>query len=549
MANGNEILRPDTRRNGTRVPCGRVLAVVILLALVAPRPANAAPRKWTSSGGGFTIEAEFVSYDDGTVRLRKPDGKEIEVPLDKLSGLDRRWVASEVRRRRKATEPDGAKQGVEKPDTAEPETPSEPAEEEAITGDLGVQSVEMKLVPLESAKSRKPDPTTEFMLSMTTPQYFHMVANAVKKPHAEAFRKAVQKEPKYGMEKPCLGVARLGSDSYAFAIDAAAKNPKGYDTLYFDANHNGDLTDDKPIEAADVRKVGPSGSYSRFAGISVPMEVDGTQFDFRLRLEAQTRQSNSAVVTTVLVKTAAVREGQIRQGNKSIRVVLLDRNSNGRFDDRVAIQKSGGRLSVSTGDLLWVNPKPPRRSSGSSAGQDQHLVSGTVCIGRHFYKMEVTPAGDRLTLEPAKLTLGAVTNPSPAYRATVYSDDYGVVRIQGQAGQRIPLPVGEWRVADYTIIGPKRTMIRASFANDAEAIAVEENGSAELKFGQPFHAEVRAYKSRSNKGKLSLSLAFIGAGGEQCASIMVGGKRPEKPIFKVFDKKGEVVYQGKFEWG
>ena len=42
--------------------------------------------------GKFEIMAFFVAADEKQVRLRKPDGSEIEVPLDKLSDIDRSVV-------------------------------------------------------------------------------------------------------------------------------------------------------------------------------------------------------------------------------------------------------------------------------------------------------------------------------------------------------------------------------------------------------------------------------------------------------------------------
>ena len=61
--------------------------------LVSATLAHAAPREWTSSGGGFKITAELVSFDGRNVKLKKPDGKEITVPLEKLSAADRKFLA------------------------------------------------------------------------------------------------------------------------------------------------------------------------------------------------------------------------------------------------------------------------------------------------------------------------------------------------------------------------------------------------------------------------------------------------------------------------
>jgi hypothetical protein len=54
---------------------------------------NAAPtakRTWTDNTGKFKIEAEFVKLSGGRVTLRRDDGTEITLTLDRLSETDRR---------------------------------------------------------------------------------------------------------------------------------------------------------------------------------------------------------------------------------------------------------------------------------------------------------------------------------------------------------------------------------------------------------------------------------------------------------------------------
>ena len=69
-------------------------------------------------------------------------------------------------------------------------------------------------------------------------------------PFEAEFKKIVEKEPeKYVSERPFRGVARLASKPYAFGAGQEAESSEGYDRLYFDLNGDGDLTDDKPLDA------------------------------------------------------------------------------------------------------------------------------------------------------------------------------------------------------------------------------------------------------------------------------------------------------------
>lgn len=51
------------------------------------------PRTWTSADGKFTFEATFVGQTGGIVKLRKADGKVVELPAEKLSDADRAWIS------------------------------------------------------------------------------------------------------------------------------------------------------------------------------------------------------------------------------------------------------------------------------------------------------------------------------------------------------------------------------------------------------------------------------------------------------------------------
>jgi len=52
-------------------------------------------RTWADSTGRFTVEAELVEVNDGTVRLRRDDGTVISLPSEKLSEADQRYLQTQ----------------------------------------------------------------------------------------------------------------------------------------------------------------------------------------------------------------------------------------------------------------------------------------------------------------------------------------------------------------------------------------------------------------------------------------------------------------------
>ena len=67
-----------------------VLAV-LFPALVT---ASSEDREWTDGARVFTVEASFVELDGKTVLLRKPNGVVVEVPLERFSEADKRYLSS-----------------------------------------------------------------------------------------------------------------------------------------------------------------------------------------------------------------------------------------------------------------------------------------------------------------------------------------------------------------------------------------------------------------------------------------------------------------------
>lgn len=61
-------------------------------------------RTWLDATGEFRIEAVYVGFADGKVQLKRADGKEIAVPLDKLCKADQKFV-QELQMKKKSDNP------------------------------------------------------------------------------------------------------------------------------------------------------------------------------------------------------------------------------------------------------------------------------------------------------------------------------------------------------------------------------------------------------------------------------------------------------------
>lgn len=124
----------------------RFLVVVLVLVAVSAVPASA--RKWTSRAGGFSLEAELVDVRDGNAVLRKADGSEVSVPLNKLSLADVRYIKEELQAAEKAvgvaSEPRPASTApapTASEPAAKPATPATPAKSKPKPSDASARSI------------------------------------------------------------------------------------------------------------------------------------------------------------------------------------------------------------------------------------------------------------------------------------------------------------------------------------------------------------------------------------------------------------------------
>ncbi len=463
----------------------------------------------------------------------------------------------------------------------------------------------------------------------------------VEGPAAE-FPKLIRKEPKYEAPEPFRGVARLGTQRFGFALDcvppkpgpaktppdagvpfetkaakksdsAAKERPKpgpapAYNRLYFDLNHNGDLTDDKPVEATQTpdRVFSPRGyAYSQFPRIDLTLDAAGVKVEYGFFMTAMRYSGSDFQYANVSITPGVYREGRITLDGKERRLVLIDFNSNGRFDDETTARSNGNdpRLYPQYGDVLVVDPSP--RGLGVSpwdvtTSPGRHLVSKLVCLDGRFYELKVTPAGDRVTLVPSKAPVGTVTSPHEEFWALL-EGDLGVVKV-GVGKQPVPIPAGRWKLMSYTIdmtaqrqrqrqqdeaatkelgkktdakptpraeaswlqalaralvgaspvagsarqIGP--TLVSAAGVQSAAPIEGRKGENTVLPFGPPYRPVVKI--DYADPRRINLSLVLTGATGEVCTDLRIDGGRPgEKPAFTIKDPKGQVVHEGFFEYG
>jgi len=463
-------------------------------------------------------------------------------------------------------------------------------------------------------------------------------------PSAAEFAQVVKKEPAYRSKHPFRGVAKLGVDRYGFALDYVAPTPaakdtakdatkdaskgragkqegnrpadgedadrRGYNRLYFDLNHNGDLTDDKPIEGQPSSGPFPFQMLGQtFPRVDLTAGVDGAKLDYSFFISVSSQTAGDFQYVSIMLMAGAYREGKITLEGRERRVVLIDSNSNGRFDDEATLGDQSADPAVLAGpqgsDQLLLDPDPTQEDYRSlydvTRSDGRHHVSKRICVDGRLYDLKISPAGDRLTLSPCPLPVGYVTHPSEHFRALL-AGDQGVVKVTGGKSKPVPLPEGNWKLLGYTIdltaarqeaqdaaekkrkqeeaagdkpksspllkalanalagsaaVAPPvnaATLVSAGAGKDPKPLVIRKGETVALRFGPPYKPIVKVeYLQQGAPGEQSqvrLALALIGSAGEQVTDLSIDGRRPgDKPEFTITTGKGEVVERGSFEWG
>ena len=75
------------------------IAILVFLFLWAPLPPDDDFRTWTDSSGKFSIKAKLVENKNGTVVLENESGKQVKVPLNRMSDADRKFLRELTKQR------------------------------------------------------------------------------------------------------------------------------------------------------------------------------------------------------------------------------------------------------------------------------------------------------------------------------------------------------------------------------------------------------------------------------------------------------------------
>ena len=396
------------------------------------------------------------------------------------------------------------------------------------------------------------------------------------------------KLPKLVSEHPLYAWVRIGEQERLLVLDQSDRNAAFYDRLYFDANANRDLTAGQVIDARGVEA--DDGQYfsAFFRGIDTETLVDGISlpysFSIYVRYYSPERPSWGARLRSFLTRSAGPKQpismdrlniylsphcmytATLTLDDAVYQLYLGDSNANGRFDDWGTIierDEDSDHWMQTHGDTFYLT------SEDAELGfYDGHLLGKYLNLKDSLYALDISQTEERLTLTPVMDNAVEVALPTSVHRITLISDDGGVMSCM--AGDVILAPPGTYRLRNYVLYHDEPNGARwraiASGTWDSPETAITTGADATLAIGEPFRPIVSVptwsrYNLEHHNDSVRLDLRVLGAGAEvisdlrcidnveESAIAMSEYGRPKEATYRILMPDGEVVVQGKFEYG
>ena len=334
--------------------------------------------------------------------------------------------------------------------------------------------------------------------------------------------------------------------------------------------------------------------------MDLAIDVDGKKVDYSFFFQTVEYGDEKHPYVLASLSSAMYRRGEITLDGKKRKIVLLDQNSNGRFDDLTSLQKDvrgdEGQFVVRHGDVLLIEPERPASTGVLGAGsgfhnQDRQEICKINNLGGKYYELKVSPTGDELTCTPVTVSVGKIVCAHETCNVEL-AGDQGYFSLTLLKSRAVEIPAGRWRLLSYNITvpdwkEPDKAGKKASSQAGGDVSLVEILGQAlfgwkpasrvppstfctvsaqgtksgkfidvtagettALKFGPPYKPRIKA-AAMPGTGIAQLSLSLIGTDNEVVSGLYVRGARPEKPKLTITDPNDEdkIVAKGDFEYG
>lgn len=295
-----------------------------------------------------------------------------------------------------------------------------------------------------------------------------------------------------------------------------------YDRLYLDTTGNGRLDDKTPIKAR-------LDSYSAyFPATPVVFKGEDGPITYHLVFRFYQYEKNPA---QLLASSAGWYEGAVNFDGVKKRILLIDGNVNGTFNDLAPNPYDSDRVRV----------------DGDKTGE--RFLGRMLEVDGQFFRIEVARDGAFVKLQKAEnVVLGPVRVPENISEFAAFGENGHFVR--QPANGEFTLPAGKYRMFHWTINrkdekGAAWTLSGHNFP-DTAGFEVVTGKPAALDIGEPVQAVLKANEQTNRQIRFDLS--FVGHQKESI-EMLRDNQRPRGPKLMLASADGTLCYTNTFEFG
>ena len=400
--------------------------------------------------------------------------------------------------------------------------------------------------------------------------------------------------PELADKKPTWFTLRLGGRERVGILDGLSSLPKSAGRLFFDANANGDLTDDPVLEGLRAGGFDVDDSmmwFGAFPPCDLVIEENGTTRPYSIRWAAYSMNMPMfGRRTEIMPSSNCSYRGEFELGGTRYRIGLVDNNCDGRFDATdlasrpVSAETESGTDATSSsedagsGDGLHITDAPELNAETAASFR----LGTDLALGESLFTVGVDIAGGRLRLEESTTPLAPLRLTGRPHHMKLRATDGSRSVAVYKPGGRLMLAEGTYRFTGYTMRRDDAQgdgwTLSGEATDQTSSVVVAQGREATMVLGEPFRpvasvAQWGGQPAITSEGSVfqfwkrrkevaTLEFTIRGAGGEIVTSLSHDrGDRtriemsecspnlPNEPTFRILKPDGEIAGQGAFQYG
>lgn len=300
-------------------------------------------------------------------------------------------------------------------------------------------------------------------------------------------------------------------------------NQSSYDKVFVDTDCDGQLSDEEAVIAFNITPYNV-----RFGPVKIVTETDDGYLTYHVNLRAYIYNNNKRIY----IQPACWYEGNILAEDKQVKIRLIDRNANGRFDD-----KSMDPYSTDFVQLIY----PDKRETS--------WVGKYLKVGGKLYNLNIAGDGAWVSLEPAEnVVYGKLEVDGKIGRFSAGGEN-GLFRIEPENG-KAELPEGTyaiqgWNITKETENGDIWELRAGRISGEKGKFTVKNGNFVPLKLGTSIASEIN---SQYSSGQYNFSHSITDAVNSNI-TIYRNSERAEAPELLITNKEGTYKRTYAFEYG